>query len=154
MADVVVIREIAASPATIFSFFTDAERWTEWQGVGGEIDARPGGVFLIRMPGGQVASGCFAEVVPERRLVFTWGWEGDPPPMPPGSTTVTVELEPHPTGTLLRLTHSALEPAPVAEHHREGWERYLERLRERAEGRESGTRLAGDVIEGFSAGRA
>ena len=43
-----------------------------------------------------------------------------------------------PTGTLLRLTHSALEPAPVAEHHREGWERYLERLRERAEGRDPG----------------
>jgi uncharacterized protein YndB with AHSA1/START domain len=50
LADVVVTRVIAASPATVFSFFTDAERWTQWQGVGGEIDARPGGVFLIRMP--------------------------------------------------------------------------------------------------------
>jgi hypothetical protein len=26
-----------------------AERWTSWQGVGGEIDARPGGDFQIRM---------------------------------------------------------------------------------------------------------
>jgi hypothetical protein len=49
-----------------------------------------------------------------------------------------IELEPNRTGTLVRLTHSALEPPPVAEHHREGWERYVERLRERAEGRDPG----------------
>ena len=58
--------------------------------------------------------------------------------MPPGSTTVTIELEPNGTGTLLRLTHSPLFPPPVAEHHRQGWERYLERLRVRAEGGDPG----------------
>lgn len=138
MTDVVVTRLIAASPATVFSFFTDVERWTSWQGVDGELDARPGGVFRIRMPGAQVASGRFVEVVPERRVVFTWGWEGEAPPVPPGSTTVTIELEPNETGTLLRLTHSPLFPPPVAEHHRQGWERYLERLRVRAEGGDPG----------------
>ena len=90
------------------------------------------------MPGGQVASGRFVEAVPDQRLVFTWGWESEAPPVPPGSTTVVIELEPNRIGTLLRLTHSALEPPPVAEHHREGWERYVERLRERAEGRDPG----------------
>ena len=134
MTDVVVTRLISASPATVFSFFTDLERWTSWQGVGGEIDARPGGVFQIRMPGGQIASGRFVEVVPEQRLVFTWGWEG----VAPGSTTVVIELEPDPSGTRLRVTHSALAPPPVAEHHREGWERYLDRLRIRAEGGDPG----------------
>ena len=138
MTAVVVTRLIAASPATVFSFFTDVERWTSWQGVDGEIDARPGGVFRVRMPGEQVASGRFVELVPERRIVFTWGWEGDAPPVPPGSTTVVVELEPDPAGTRLRLTHSGLDAAPVAEHHREGWERYLERLSARAEGRDPG----------------
>ncbi|MBI4172805.1 MAG: SRPBCC domain-containing protein [Actinobacteria bacterium] len=138
MTDVVVTRLIAASPATVFSFFTDAERWTSWQGVDGEVDARPGGVFRIRMPGAQVASGRFVEVVPEQRLVFTWGWEGEAPPVPPGSTTVVIELEPDEAGTLLRLTHSALAPPPVAELHRQGWERYLERLRVRAEGGDPG----------------
>jgi uncharacterized protein YndB with AHSA1/START domain len=133
-----VTRVIAASPATVFSFFTDVERWISWQGVGGQIDARPDGVLQIRMPGGQVATGRFIEVVPERRLVFTWGWEGDAPPVPPGSTTVVIELEPDEGGTLLRLTHSALAPPPVAEHHRAGWERYLERLRVRAEGGDPG----------------
>jgi len=138
MTDVVVTRVIAASPATVFSFFTDIERWTSWQGVDGEIDARAGGVLQIRMPGGQVASGRFIEVIPEQRLVFTWGWEGEAPPVPSGSTTVVIELEPDETGTLLRLTHSALAPPPVAEHHRTGWERYLDRLRVRAEGGDPG----------------
>lgn len=138
MTDVVVIRQIAASPATVFSFFTDLERWTAWQGVDGEVDARPGGAFRIRMPGAQVASGQFVELVPEQRLVITWGWEGDAPPVPPGSTTVTIELEPNETGTLLRLTHSGLAPQEVVEHHRQGWEHYLERLRVVAEGGDPG----------------
>jgi uncharacterized protein YndB with AHSA1/START domain len=106
--------------------------------VDGEVDARPGGVFRIRMPGAQMASGRFVEVVPDQRLVFTWGWEGEAPPVPPGSTTVVIELEPDKAGTLLRLTHSALAPPPVAELHRQGWERYLERLRVRAEGGDPG----------------
>ena len=138
MSDVVVTRLIAASPATVFSFFTDLERWTSWQGVDGEVDARPGGVFRIRMPGAEVASGRFVEVVPHRRIVFTWGWEGDAPPVPPGSTTVVVELEPADEGTLLRLTHRGLAPPPVAEHHRDGWELYLDRLRVRAAGGDPG----------------
>ena len=138
MSDVVVTRVIAASPATVFSFFTDVDRWISWQGVDGEVDARPGGVFRIRMPGAEVASGRFVEVVPDRRIVFTWGWEGEAPPVPPGATTVVVELESAEAGTLLRLTHSGLASPPVAEHHREGWELYLERLRVRAEGGDPG----------------
>jgi uncharacterized protein YndB with AHSA1/START domain len=138
MTDVVVTRLIAASPATVFSFFTDVERWIAWQGVDGEIDAQAGGVLQIRMPGGEVASGRFVEVIPEKKLVFTWGWEGEASPVPPGSTTVVIELEPDEGGTLLRLTHSALAPPPVAEHHRTGWERYVERLKIRAEGGDPG----------------
>ncbi|HEY8028515.1 MAG TPA: SRPBCC domain-containing protein [Gaiellaceae bacterium] len=138
MSDVTVTRRINATPATVFSFFTDLERWTSWQGVGGEIDAQPGGVLRLLMPGGQVAAGQFVEVVPDQRLVFTWGWEGDAPPVAPGSTRVVIELEPDGHGTLLRLTHSDLIPPPVAEHHRQGWERYLDRLRIRAEGNDPG----------------
>lgn len=138
MTEVVVTRVIAASPATVFSFFTDIERWTSWQGVDGEIDLRPGGVFRVRMPGAQVASGRVVEAIPEQRLVFTWGWEGAASPLPPGATTVVIELEPDGAGTLLRLTHTELAPPPVAEHHRAGWERYLERLRVRAQGGDPG----------------
>jgi hypothetical protein len=64
----------------------------------------------------------------------------------PGSTTVTIELEPHQAGTLLRLTHSGLEHPLIAEHHREGWNRYLERLRIRAEGGDPGPDLVRDEL--------
>ncbi len=142
MSDVIVTRIIAARPSTVFSFFTDSERWAAWQGVEGQVDAQAGGAFRITMPGAQVASGHFVELVRDRRLVFTWGWEGDDSPLPPGSSTVVVELEPHEAGTLLRLTHSALAPPRVAEQHRQGWERYLERLRICAEGGDPGADTA------------
>jgi uncharacterized protein YndB with AHSA1/START domain len=138
VSDVIVTRRINASPATVFSFFTNLERWTSWQGVDGEIDAQPGGILRIRMPGGQIASGQFVELVPDQRLVFTWGWDGGAPPVTPGSTTVVIELEPDGPGTLLHLTHSGLISPPIAEHHRQGWERYLDRLRTRAEGHDPG----------------
>jgi uncharacterized protein YndB with AHSA1/START domain len=132
--DVVVTCVIAASPETVYSFFTDIERWAEWQGVGGALDPRPGGELRIEMPGGEIALGAFVELVPHSRIVFTWGWDGDSPPVLPGASTVVVELEPDTAGTLLRLTHGGLASPPIAEHHRNGWERYLERLRVRAEG--------------------
>lgn len=138
MTDVVVTRVIAASPATVFSFFTDLERWNSWQGVDGEIEPRPGGALRLRMPGNQVARGEFVELIPDRKVVFTWGWDGDGSPVPPGSSTVTVELEPDEVGTLLRLTHSQIGDPQVAESHREGWDYYLERLRARAEGDDPG----------------
>ena len=90
------------------------------------------------MPGAQVASGRFVEIVPGRRLVFTWGWEGDGSPVPPGSSTVVVELEPEGAGTLVRLTHSGIGAPPVAELHRLGWERYLDRLEVRSMGGDPG----------------
>jgi activator of Hsp90 ATPase-like protein len=51
-----------------------------------------------------------------------------------GSATVVIELEPDEVGTLLRLTDSVVAPPTISEHHRAGWERYLEPLKVRAEG--------------------
>jgi len=138
VSDVVVTRWIAASPPTVFAFFTDIERWTAWQGVGGNVDARAGGALRVIMPDAAAASGHFIEVVPPRRIVFTWGWEGNSTPIPPGSSIVTIELEPADNGTLVRLTHSGLQAAEMRELHRSGWERYLGRLARRALGEDPG----------------
>jgi uncharacterized protein YndB with AHSA1/START domain len=90
------------------------------------------------MPGVHVASGTFVELVPNERIVFTWGWDGDASPLPAGSTMVVIELEPDGAGTLVHLTHSDLLDPPIAKLHRQGWEHYLERLRIRAEGGDPG----------------
>jgi uncharacterized protein YndB with AHSA1/START domain len=134
---VVVERRIAASPATVFSFFSDANRWLRWQGVEADIELQPGGAFRMNVRGDGFAAGAFLEVVPERRLVFTWGWEDEGLGVPPGSTVVEIELEPDGDGTFLRLTHRGL-PRDAIETHRGGWEHYLGRLATIAEGGDPG----------------
>jgi uncharacterized protein YndB with AHSA1/START domain len=135
---VIVERRIKASPAIVFSFFTDRDRWLAWQGVEAEIDARPGGVFRMNVRGDGWAAGRFTAVDPYHRIVFTWGWEGDGSPVPPGSSTVEVTLEPDgEDGTLLRLVHSGL-PLPAVDLHRDGWDHYLDRLAMRAAGGDPG----------------
>lgn len=127
--DVVTVeRLINARPQTVFSFFTDRDRWLSWQGVEAQIDPRPGGIFRMNVRGDGWASGRFVVVVPYEKIVFTWGWEGDGMPVPPGSSTVEITLEPRGAGgTLLRLVHSGL-PLPAVEVHSQGWNHYLDRL--------------------------
>jgi uncharacterized protein YndB with AHSA1/START domain len=47
-------------------------------------------------------------VEPDRRIVFTWGYEGDGQAVPAGSSTVEITLEPVADGTEVRLRHSGL----------------------------------------------
>ncbi len=124
---VVVERYVKARPETVFTFFTDPDRWLLWQGVDGRVEARPGGEFRLNVRGDGYAVGRFVEVDPPRQLVFTWGWENPAVGLPPGSTTVEVEVIGTDDGCLVRLTHRDLPP-PEQDLHREGWAHYLERL--------------------------
>ncbi|HXA30158.1 MAG TPA: SRPBCC domain-containing protein [Candidatus Angelobacter sp.] len=136
--DLVVEQFVQASAETVFSFFTDPERWLQWQGVDGTVEARPGGALRMEMAGGSAAAGHFVEVEPPHRVVFTWGWEGGLHGLPPGTSTVEVELIPQDGGTLVRLTHRDLPNQALRDDHREGWAAYLARLAAVAEGRDPG----------------
>src|SRR5581483_7203529 len=83
---------IDASASTVFRFFTDPVRMCEWMGVAADADPRPGGTYRVDVTGRDVASGSYVEIVPHERVVWTWGWEGNPD-FPPGSSTVEVTLE-------------------------------------------------------------
>ncbi|MDA0350929.1 MAG: SRPBCC domain-containing protein [Chloroflexi bacterium] len=136
----VVERYIEARPETVFALFHTREAWLSWQGVDATIEAHPGGAFRIDIRGDGWISGEFIEVIAPRRLVFTWGWEGGddaPYPVPPGASTVEVELTPEGSGTRLRLTHR-IEIPELEEQTRFGWLHYIERLAVRAEGRDPG----------------
>jgi uncharacterized protein YndB with AHSA1/START domain len=137
----VVEREIRidASPETVFAYFTDPARMTRWKGRSATLDPRPGGAYRVEINDRAVVRGEFVEVTPYSRLVFTWGWEGSDPehPVPPGSSTVEVVLEPDGGGTLVRLRHRDL-PAGQGELHDQGWTHYLGRLGEAAAGRDPG----------------
>ena len=83
---------IAARPETVFPYFVDPARITRWMGRTAELDPRPGGRFRIDYNGEDIASGEYLEVDPPRRVVFTWGWEAPGDPLPPGGSTVAMEL--------------------------------------------------------------
>lgn len=128
---------VEASPETIFPFFTDPVKAVQWMGESATLDPRPGGVYTVTMSNQWVALGEFVEVDPPRRVVFTWGWEGDEAATPPGSSTVEIDLIPDGDATLVRLVHSGL-PNEAAAGHRDGWENFLPRLAAVATGRDPG----------------
>jgi uncharacterized protein YndB with AHSA1/START domain len=111
--------EIQARPDTVFRFFTDSARWAKWWGAGSSIEARVGGKVLIRNPGGIEVLGEVLEIVPAERIVFTYGFATGKP-IPPGSSRVTISLEPCEAGTRLRLLHEFPEGA-VRDDHVQGW---------------------------------
>jgi uncharacterized protein YndB with AHSA1/START domain len=127
--EVVVEHEvrIAASPETVFSYFTDPVRMAMWMGHAATIDPRPGGVCRVEM-GNAAAAGEFVAIDPYERIVFTWGWEQNFFAVPPQSTEVEVTFTPEADGTVLRLTHRRLPSRDAAAFHRHGWGHYLGRL--------------------------
>jgi uncharacterized protein YndB with AHSA1/START domain len=124
---------VQASAETVFRYFTDPDRYTAWMGVEAELNATPGGIYRVKVPQGFYAVGEFVLVEPPRRVVFTWGWEGDPE-VPSGSTRVEVTLTPTGATTVVRLVHSGLPTATAIDMHTQGWDRYLGRLIVVAEG--------------------
>lgn len=114
-------------PEEVFLYLTEPERYIMWQGVKAELDPRPGGAYRVWMDTNTVASGEFVEVDAARRVVFTWGWEGDQG-VPPGSTTVELTLEADGDGTVLSLRHTGLPDGEAAALHEEGWRHFTARL--------------------------
>lgn len=125
---------VDASPETIFPFLVDTEKMLEWIGTEADLDARPGGVYRCLIGGDHPSAGEFVEVVPNEKVVFTFGWDEPDHPIPAGSTTVEISLHPEGDKTLVRLVHRDL-PADAVADHIGGWDHYLGRL---------ATRMAGD----------
>lgn len=136
MTPIVVTREVAAPPGVVYSYLTESTKWSRWQGVDATIEAAPGGMFTMTMPNGTTARGRFVELVPHQKVVFTWGWV-DHPGLPPGTSTVEIEIEEKGNGSLITLTHHGL-PAEEVEIHTVGWDHYLPRLATATEGRDPG----------------
>src|SRR5579862_7991127 len=81
-----------------FALITRPDRLRRWQAITARVDLRAGGEYRWTIIPGHVARGIITELETGRRVVLTWGWEGDPG-LPPGGSTVTITLEPAPGGT-------------------------------------------------------
>jgi uncharacterized protein YndB with AHSA1/START domain len=137
---------IDAPPERVYELLTDAELLIEWMAPEAELDARVGGHIRWTHLEGDSVVGNFVELVPARRVVFTFGWERPDIAVPPGSTTVEIDLRPAGGGTELRLVHRGLS-GRMADAHAGGWTNYLTRLAVVAEGRDPGPDpLAGERV--------
>jgi uncharacterized protein YndB with AHSA1/START domain len=133
---------IDASPATVFALLTDARQMRTWLAEEVLASPQPGGIFRLADRSGAAIEGRYVEVVPDRRIVFTWGGvEG----LAPGESTVEITLEPARGGTLLRVRHYGLPP-PAYEAHDMGWlYSALPKIKAAAEGRDPGGLCLGDL---------
>jgi len=112
--DLVLERVVDVSPEIVWTAWTTPahlKKWfspAPWTTVECEIDLRPGGAFrtVMRSPEGKDFPnvGCYLEIVPNRKLVWTDALEaGFRPSRAPAHLgfrfTATILLEPHAKGT-------------------------------------------------------
>jgi uncharacterized protein YndB with AHSA1/START domain len=142
--DVQLEISVDASPETIFPFLVDPALASSWMGTESENDPRPGGIYRNKLNAKVISRGEFLEVDPPRRVVFTFGWEGEDQHVPAGSTEVAIDLIPEGASTLVRLTHSGLPSEETKPDHAEGWSQYMSRLKVAAEGGDAGADPHGD----------
>ena len=129
--------EIAAPQATVFAFLTDPDKIMRWIGTEADVEARPGGIYLVSVGDKYRARGQFTEVIPVHRLAYSFGWEGRED-MPPGSSLIEIDLEERAGGTLVRFTHSGQPDEKERAAHEKGWNHNLRRLAIAAAGGDPG----------------
>jgi uncharacterized protein YndB with AHSA1/START domain len=134
-----LMREVMmdASPATIFPFLTDPAHQVRWMGTEAELDPTPGGNYRVLVQGVHPGVGQFLEVVPDTKVVFTFGWDEPGHPIPAGSTEVEITLTPDGDKTRVRLVHRGL-PDDAVSDHTSGWGHYLDRLAIASSGADAG----------------
>jgi uncharacterized protein YndB with AHSA1/START domain len=98
-----------------------------WVGPAAHAEPVPGGALRWTHANGAAVIGRFVELVPHRRVVFTYGWEDGRMGVAPASTTVEIDLREDDGVTTVRLTHHGLPPAAVEDHER-GWAYFLGEL--------------------------
>ena len=128
-------RRLNAPPEKVYAAWTDPQKIIRWFGrpdarpdsFQAEIDARVGGRYRISFSTDNEyyeVGGVYREVVPNRRLVFSWAWHSTPE----RESQVTVSLQPDGDGTLLTLTHEQLFDQAARDGHERGWLGSLDKL--------------------------
>lgn len=142
--------EIDAAPGRVWSIISTLEGMRTWQGatvfepwIGGrvEFELGPSGSLLQDEEAAYVMTGRVVGLEPERLIAYTWRQSAVGGEAWPDETLVTLTLEPHGDGTVVRVTHGGFEKLPgelAAAAHRDyrwGWEHHddLARLKRMAE---------------------
>jgi uncharacterized protein YndB with AHSA1/START domain len=147
--DLVLERVIDVPPELVWQAWTnpeDLKAWfapRPWMTVACEIDLRPGGAFrtVMRSPEGQEfpGAGCYLEVVPRERLVWTDALLPGYRPSPEPFFTAVVTMEAVGSGTRYRAVAIHRDEAGKARHEamgfHAGWSTVLDQLVQHMRGR-------------------
>jgi len=129
-------RHYPVAPEKVWRAWTDAEAIKRWWGPGpgepvslAELDVRVGGRFRIVFggPDGKMheCAGVYQEVVPNRKLSFTWCW---PNSTPERVSVVTIVFKDLNGKTELVFTHEQLFDEKARDDHKRGWSASLDKL--------------------------
>jgi uncharacterized protein YndB with AHSA1/START domain len=130
-------RFINAPPARVYAAWTDPAQLKQWWGPEGvrtrnfAADTQAGGKYrwnLINQEGEEMSVfGEYLELVPGKKIVFTWKWDDDDV-WENRNSIVTVELSDREGGTELLLKHEQLPSEESRDRHNDGWNSVLDRL--------------------------
>ena len=112
----------------VWRAWTEPQALSAWFGPGephsvlvADLDVRVGGRYRIRFrtPDGEEheVGGSYEEVVPQRKLVFSWAWHSTPDRV----SRVTVAMRPEAGGTVLDFLHERFVDAQARANHERGW---------------------------------
>lgn len=126
-------RNYPVAPEKVWRAWTDPEAVKRWWGPGGnepvsvaQLDVRAGGRFRIVFGGPEgrdhECAGTYREVIPNRKLVFTWTW---PNSTPERVSLVTITFrglsDKDGRGTELVFLHEQFVDETVRDNHNQGW---------------------------------
>jgi uncharacterized protein YndB with AHSA1/START domain len=130
-------RFIKAPRARVYAAWTDPAQLREWFGPEGVktreliAESRVGGKFCwqITTPDGEnmTTEGEYRELIPGRKVVFTWQWQDDES-WENHISIITLELEDAGSGTALTLRHEQLPNEESRNGHNRGWNSALDKL--------------------------
>ena len=129
-------RHYPVAPEKVWRAWTEPEAIKRWWGPGGndpvslaELDVRVGGRFRIVFGGPEgrehECAGIYREVVPNRKLVFTWCW---PNSTPERVSLVTIEFRQAAGGTELVFKHEQFFDEAARDGHMRGWSAFFDKL--------------------------
>ena len=129
-------RHYPVAPEKVWRAWTDPQAVKRWWGPTpgepvslAELDVRVGGRFRIVFggPDGKLheCAGTYKEVVPNRKLVFTWSW---PNSTPERVSVVTIVFKDLNGKTELIFKHEQLFDEKARDDHKRGWTGSLDKL--------------------------
>ena len=127
-------RRLKAPPEKVYEAWTQPAQMMRWWGGANETartaetDLRVDGRFHVGFKGDNGekhdVSGTYKEVVPNRKLVFSWAWRSTPE----RESQVTIDIKPDADGSILTLTHEQFFDEKARDDHERGWSFSLDQL--------------------------